>query len=557
MALPVNIEDLVHGRTVEWERLEFKEGWNPEAVIHSLCAFANDINNWGGGYIIIGIADNAGQPILPPAGLQQNQLDAIQGEIVKLGNRISPTYFPISQPYILDGKHILVLWCPAGDNRPYRAPETLGKNPPYHEYIRFGSRSIKAVGDYLRQLQELTARIPFDDRINNRATLQDLDLGLIQAHLQEIKSDLYEESKTMSFSDLCRAMLIAKGADEDIRPVNAGLLFFNKEPERFFPRTWIELVWHKDGGYTEHYFKGQLQKQLRDALSYIQTNIISEKVVKHPDRAESNRFFNFPYAAIEEALSNAVYHKSYELDSPIEIQVWPDKIEILSYPAAMPPVNKQEMSTKRRIIARQYRNRRIGDFLKELHLTEGRATGFPTIYDAMEKNGSPAPVFDSDDSTYVLVTIPAHAAFDSSTIEVDNGVSIGANDLLFRDIDDLIDYTNGATNRATTLAHIAMRIILNANGATNRVTNEADTIIAEALHTKVKEMLIAADSWISGEELFKRIGLTNQSFNRKKFLDPILDIGWIGMKYPNNRTHPEQRYKISESGKRLLAIINK
>jgi ATP-dependent DNA helicase RecG len=283
-----------------------------------------------------------------------------------------------------------------------------------------------------------------------------------------------------------------------------------------------------------------LQKQLRDALSYIQTNIISEKVVKHPDRAESNRFFNFPYAAIEEALSNAVYHKSYELDSPIEIQVWPDKIEILSYPAAMPPVNQQEMSTKRRIIARQYRNRRIGDFLKELHLTEGRATGFPTIYDAMEKNGSPAPVFDSDDSTYVLVTIPAHAAFDSSTIEVDNGVSIGANDLLFRDIDDLIDYTNGATNRVT-----------------NRVTNEADTIIAEALHTKVKEMLITADSWISGEELFKRIGLTNQSFNRKKFLDPILDIGWIGMKYPNNRTHPEQRYKISESGKRLLAIINK
>jgi ATP-dependent DNA helicase RecG len=104
--------------------------------------------------------------------------------------------------------------------------------------------------------------------------------------------------------------------------------------------------------------------------------------------------------------------------------------------------------------------------------------------------------------------------------------------LLFKDIDDLIAFTNGATNGA-------------------------DILLAEALHTKVKEMLIATDSWISREGLFERIGLTNQSFNRKKFLDPLLDTGWIEMKYPDNVTHPEQRYKISESGKRLLEIINK
>jgi ATP-dependent DNA helicase RecG len=120
MSLPINITDLVHGRTVEWERLEFKQGWNPEVVIRSMCGFANDINNWGGGYIIVGVAENAGQPVLPPAGLQQSQLDSIQKEIIQLGHRISPTYFPICKPYILEEKHILVLWCPAGDNRPYK-----------------------------------------------------------------------------------------------------------------------------------------------------------------------------------------------------------------------------------------------------------------------------------------------------------------------------------------------------------------------------------------------------------------------------------------------------
>lgn len=544
MSLPININDLLHGRTIEWERLEFKQGWNPEEVIHTLCAFANDINNWGGGYIIIGVAEKDGQPLLPPSGLQQNQLDAIQGEIIKLGNRMSPIFFPICQPYLYEGKHILVLWCPAGDNRPYRAPETLGKQAPYYEYIRVGSRSIRANGDYLRQLHEMTARIPFDDRINNRASLQDLDLGLIQAHLQEIKSDLFEESRNIPFADLCRVMHIAKGADEDIRPVNVGLLFFNKTPETFFPRTWIELVWHKGEAYTEHYFKGPLQKQLRDALSFIQTNIVAEKVIKHPEKAEADRFYNFPYAAIEEALSNAVYHKSYELDSPIEIQIWDDKMEILSYPAAIPPVNKQILTSSRRIVARQYRNRRIGDFLKELHLTEGRATGFPTIYDAMEKNGSPAPVFDSDDSTYVLVTIPVHPDFNVQVIEESDRAIDQVRGLIFNSIDDVIVFSNQVN------AQVSDRV-------SDRAGDRVNDIIENSIHTKVNDILSFVETWKSREEILMHIGLTTRSKHKIKYIDPLLDIGWIEMKYPDNTTHPEQRYKITESGKRLLVLINK
>ena len=110
MGLPINIEDLISGLTVESERIEFKRGWNPEVVVHSMCAFANDFHNWGGGYIIIGIDEHDGQPILPPAGLQQNQIDPIQKEIIQLGHRISPNYFPITSPQVLEGQHILILW---------------------------------------------------------------------------------------------------------------------------------------------------------------------------------------------------------------------------------------------------------------------------------------------------------------------------------------------------------------------------------------------------------------------------------------------------------------
>ena len=134
------------------------------------------------------------------------------------------------------------------------------------------------------------------------------------------------------------------------------------------------------------------------ALAFLQkTNVIREHVQKLPHQAEAIRFYNFPYAAVEEALSNAVYHKSYELGKPIEIQVWPDKIEILSYPGPIPPVGAQIRKGQHRIVARDYRNRRIGDFLKELELTEGRATGFPTIFIRLWiKTARRTPFLDTD-----------------------------------------------------------------------------------------------------------------------------------------------------------------
>ncbi len=48
--LPINIDDLLHHRAVESERVEYKEGWNPESILHTLCAFANDFHNLGGGH---------------------------------------------------------------------------------------------------------------------------------------------------------------------------------------------------------------------------------------------------------------------------------------------------------------------------------------------------------------------------------------------------------------------------------------------------------------------------------------------------------------------------
>src|SRR3990172_9718247 len=148
MALPININDLLHGKPVEWERLEFKAGWNPEAVLHTLCAFANDIHNLGGGYILLGIAEDNGRPVLPPVGLDPAQIDVIQKDLLNLGfNAIAPYYHPIAVPVEIEGRHVLVLWALGGPTRPYKAKISLRKDgKDYAYYIRKASSTIRAKG---------------------------------------------------------------------------------------------------------------------------------------------------------------------------------------------------------------------------------------------------------------------------------------------------------------------------------------------------------------------------------------------------------------------------
>ena len=69
--LPLNLQDLLRQRTVESERTEYKSGWNPDPIIRTLCAFANDFENLGGGYILLGQdCDANGRPMFPPIRIE-------------------------------------------------------------------------------------------------------------------------------------------------------------------------------------------------------------------------------------------------------------------------------------------------------------------------------------------------------------------------------------------------------------------------------------------------------------------------------------------------------
>jgi len=420
MAIPTNIKTLLSGSVVEWARIEFKETWDAEASLKTVCAFANDLDNWGGGYIIIGVEENDGKLVYPLKGVPLDKIDTYQKNILSRCKLIRPAYMPIVEVADFEDRKFIVLWCPGGDNRPYSAPKTMARdNKERIHYIRKASSTIEPSDEEEKDLFNLANRVPFDDRVNHQADILDLNIVLIQNYLKEVKSSLYEKSKAGDFIEVCSDMNIISNLPEYTKPKNVGLMFFSMEPDKFFPYTQIDVVQFPEGlggnDIIEQTFKGPIHQQLRDALQYIRNTIITEKVVKYSDRAEADRFFNYPFAAVEEALSNAVYHRAYDEREPIEVRVENDRIEIVSFPGPDRSVTIEGLKNYR-VSNRRYRNRRIGDFLKELHLTEGRNTGFKKILDALEANGSPKPEFETDEArSYFITRLFIHEGFHVST----------------------------------------------------------------------------------------------------------------------------------------------
>ena len=294
MAIPVNIEDLLHKRKIESTRIEFKTGWNPDKIYHTICAFANDFDNIGGGYIVVGVEEekNTGIAKRPVTGISIEELDKIQRDMIGFNHKIEPFYLPRIDVQEIDGKYVLLIWVPAGVNRPYNVRERV----------------------------------------------------------------------TASNQSPCK--------------------------------------W------------------------YIKTNVIKKRLIKQKDKAESITFFNYPYQAIEEAVVNALYHRDYQEREPVEITIEPDKISILSYAGLDRSISIDAIQKAERLKSRRYRNRRLGDYLKVLQLSEGRGTGIPTIQGELRRKGSkPAVIETNEERSYFLIEIPCREGFGDRVLIGDDFIS--------------------------------------------------------------------------------------------------------------------------------------
>jgi len=415
MAIPVNIHELLNQRIVESTRIEYKADYNPTSVLHSICAFANDIDNVGGGYILIGVEEENGLPRFPVKGISPDRIDGILKKIREHCHFIEPLYEPVVEPVQYEGVYVIVVWVAGGYGRPYKAPKdaTCRQSEKYY-YVRKFSSSVIASSNEEKELFYVSTNIPFDDRENLAADVANLSKDLMVEHLREVESDLLALAPEKSALELAKDMKLVAGPPEHLKPLNVGLLMFSEQAEKYFRYARIEVVDIPDptgSNMVERTFTGPIHKQLKHALAFIKSYTLAEAVIKDSNRAEATRIWNYPYRAVEEILANAVYHRSYQVSEPITVRITPEGMEITSFPGFDRSISDKQIE-EYDIRARVYRNRRIGDFLKELHLIEGRNTGFPNALKALAANGSePFRVEMDAERQYLSVFIPVHEYF--------------------------------------------------------------------------------------------------------------------------------------------------
>lgn len=335
MALAININDLLNKQKIESNRIEFKKGWNPANIYHSVCAFANDFDDLGGGYI-----------------------------------------------------------------------------------VRSGTSSIIAKGEVLDELRELASRVPFDERGNPDIKIEDISTLLLREYLVKVGSKLANELYTKPLESILEQMDLYVGPKENRMLRNVAAMMFCEDPSKFFKRTQVEVVYFPEGRlnnpnnlYEGPVIKGSITQIIDRTLEYLNRMLVMQTVIKPKDSSRSQKFVTYPYQALEESVTNSLYHRDYREWEPVVITVEPQGITIQNVGGPDRSISAADISRCEILVSKRYRNRRLGEYLKELDLTEGRSTGIPTIQNVLENNGSPrATVVTDDERTFFRITIPCHKA---------------------------------------------------------------------------------------------------------------------------------------------------
>lgn len=401
----------------ENEQTEWKENVaDIENVVATLSAFANDLQNLGGGYVVCGVKedkDEYGFPLLRRVGLLANRLKEIEGTVLTLCRaKVSPPITPLVEEIATDDprRRILVFLQPAtGTAHTFRRAKDGAKH-----WVRVSRDTIEARNGTLKDLLVRKGALePWDRRACGGATVADLDLTVLREALQRMDAFSAEQgvepylSPDVSLSAFVPPLLVAEPMTDVRRPRNFAMLLFGRNIQRFIPGavTLFSIypgVDRTDPHAERYELDGNLFEQARrlqellDIQSYTafdKTDPMSPNAIKYPKRA------------LYEALGNALAHRDYELADPTRLTVFGDRIEVAS-PGPLPTGVDLE-ALRVGAAPPKWRNQALAWFFSRLQLAQAEGQGISTILRSMREDGNPPPVFNADQIRVVL-TLPAH-----------------------------------------------------------------------------------------------------------------------------------------------------
>lgn len=418
--------DLTQLARRESEQTEWKEHVaDINDVVATLCAFANDLQNLGGGYVVCGakeLKDEHGFPKLMRVGLSASRLKEVENTVLaRCRERISPPIAPLVEELESDdaATRILVFLQPAtGAAHTFRRGDDGAKH-----FVRVSRSTLEARNGLLKDLLVRKGALePWDRRPCGSATLNDIDLLTLRDALQRMgvfTPDRGVEPYLMDgiqLSPFVPSLCVAEPLSGVLRPRNFAMLLFGRAPQRFIPGAFSIYSAYPGLDRTAPVARRfELAGTLLDQARRLQELLDSEAVTLFDKtNLDAPNAEKYPRRALQEAMVNALAHRDYELFDPGRFTVYRDRIELVS-PGPL-PIGVALEHLRSGTVTPRWRNQSLAWFLSRLQLAQAEGQGIQTIRSTMLAVGCPPPIFEATEVS-VSCILPAHPRFEAARRE--------------------------------------------------------------------------------------------------------------------------------------------
>ena len=364
---------------------------NTDKFCQAICAFANDFpNRRQPGYLLVGVNDDGTASGLTVSDRLLRRLADLRSNV-----NVEPLPAMTVEKYVLPDGEIAVVEVLPSDLPPVRYRGRV--------WIRVGPARRGANQQEERILVERRAALqkPYDIRPCHGCTLDDLVMDLFSVSYlpAAVDRDVIAENQRDVPEQMASLRLYDLAAD---CPTNAAALLFAKDPLRWIAGAYVQFVRWKgttmaDDPISAKSFSGDLLTVLRDVASFVELRTESYPVAETPFRERPE--IDYPPVAVRELLMNALMHRSYESNAPVQLYWYEDRIDIQN-PGGLYGMASPENFPKQT----DYRNPVIAEAMATLGYVNHFGRGVIRAQEALRRNGNSEAEF-AFDSSHVLATI--------------------------------------------------------------------------------------------------------------------------------------------------------
>jgi ATP-dependent DNA helicase RecG len=343
----------------EGQKIEFKE--RVGRLDREIVGFANA----SGGSIILGVSDQ-GELV------GTDVTNELKSRIQDIARNCDP---PLTVSLSRHGSNVLEIGVKEGGNKPYQCSDGF--------FLRNGPNTQKLRRNEIIDIVLSAGTYRFDETLNKKFRFpQDFDKRKLNRFL-----GLAGVEHRAKVQNILISLDVAEIRGSKLGVLQAGVLFFAKEPQRFIKESHITCIRYQREDRFQVIDRVEV---LGDPITMIEESL---KFVKKSTsvgyaltgEAQHKELYEYPLVAVREAITNAVMHRDYFYDgSHIYVHIFSDRLEIEN-PGGLPPGLSIEDLGKRSV----RRNRTIADLLFRARFVEQIGSGIQRMKRALADNGNP------------------------------------------------------------------------------------------------------------------------------------------------------------------------